>query len=970
MAHPGTAGRGAQYPLCPAMHAAGKAARAAQAWLSGLLSLLVALVGLQLAASAPALAAEHSWGSPPAYDYVVPLGQTARHAGWQRFYSPQEYVDFAGCNGELVFVAGKYGLQAVDVATGELRWSYGRELSFSGEILQYARDYVIANIHGNPTALDLRDGHQLWQADWWAVLGSCSEGLWFADRAEQSESGDWFPRRIGIAEPRTGKVRQSFAIDPAISLSSPVLLDASAPFLTGSQPVLAVQQGAEIHAYGPQGLLWTCTLADELDYVQMCSVPEGLLLCEYREYRHLLNLAGAETDPKDNALAEALGWSLEPAATSLSYRLQLLNPQTGEVLWNAVVDAEETGPHYGDVLQGGAGRSVLALETWIELPDGSSRNANLGQVIDNTTGELPGRIDTDTSFSRTDWQAARRNWPLPIERDLEMKCSYPPLVNDRIITLPGGVDPFQGVWLDHRFVVLSEVREAGADNSGYEVLYGLQLDDDNTWLAGEPQRFGFQQRDESTAKRFLASPDPLADDALMRELVESGKTSFMAAAGHFAEMDRRHRDALFELALYLEQHADRSSSLTSPVNELILSQYGRRCIVHENASPALTPMLIDWYKRPDTGFYRNWLVGMIAVCGGPAAREFLDGIYDVSLEQSFSPAQPPFKVPTTFRDPAEKTVSEPLELANGDSVVACIDEGLTGRDIVLLVDHGTDGSYDECLPTGLTDVHARWYFPGGVDGEPEMATQISLELLDGSEGGLRIGHHVLAEDAPMSFDESGSGETGVSFEQDELLWSELRLDSDGDGLTDITERYTFTDPQQADSDGDGLDDGHDRYPNTDMSACSAVERGIVRAMQIDRLREYDKDPQKGTAAGAAPLHPFDLRYFALSGMLRLPAASSASERCIMLTTEQQQEQYYALLNNYNGFTIIHAGLEEIGPDGRRLGGDFMFPSRDQDVHYEGQYIVHLDYTGAGDEIELIEVEGEYYPVASVGGWIS
>ena len=937
---------------------------------SRLLALLVLSPWLLLSAGSAAHAQQHDWGMPPENDYVIPAGETAMHTGWQRFYSPQEYTDLAGCNGELVFVAGKNGLDAVELYSGELRWNHGGDLSFSHDILFYGSDFLIASISGYPTALDLRYGHQIWRADWHSVLGYCSAGLWFTDRAERNENGDWIASRVGIADPATGEMLRGFETGPIDSFSHEILLDRTAPFRSGSQSVLAIQQGTEIHAYSPEGLQWTVPLRDDLAYAQMCSVPQGLLVCEYREYRHLMKLAAMETDTEDSRLQEALGWTSDGSSATADYLLRLLDPQDGAELWSSMVSSEEFGPHYGDVLQAGDQRSVLALETWIELADGGSTTAELGKVIDNDTGKLLGEVGTDTSFARTSWQPARREWPLPAERDLEMSCSYPPLERDATITLPGGIDPFSGVWLDHMFTVLSMVHEEGADNSGYEVLYGLQLDDDCNWLPGEPRRFGFPLRDDSVARRFLESPDPLADNGLMRDMVQSGKTSFMLAAEQFAQLNRSQHDALLELALYLEQHDGRGSSLSSPLRELLDSAYGSRCIVHRNASPELVPMLIDWYKRPDTGFYHDRLAGLLAACGGSVAGDFLDGLYEISLEQEYAPAAAPYAVPRDHRDPPEMTVSAAVQLDDGDRVIACVAGWLAGRDIVLMVDRAGDGTYDVCLPTGLADVHARWFFPGGVEGEAEMNRRISLELDNGLKGRLRIGHHELAEEAPMSLDGNTAEPSGVSFVVSELDMAELLLDSDGDGLTDITERFSFTDPHQADSDADGIDDGHDRFPNADMSACTALERGIARAMQFQFLRDYGSEIRNRSTAGQRPRGPLSLSYLALEGVAAVPRAPDARNHYVMLTTAEQLEQYRSLLAGYNSFSVLHVSVEEIAADGKRLGGDFMFSQTGSDIPFDGQYIIHLDYSGAGDEILLVELEGEYYPVAIVGGWIS
>jgi hypothetical protein len=58
----------------------------------------------------------------------------------------------------------------------------------------------------------------------------------------------------------------------------------------------------------------------------------------------------------------------------------------------------------------------------------------------------------------------------------------------------------------------------------------------------------------------------------------------------------------------------------------------------------------------------------------------------------------------------------------------------------------------------------------------------------------------------------------------------LTIDSDGDGLTDVVERWIGTDPERADTDGDGLADGNDPAPNAHPPVRLTEEDAIATAI--------------------------------------------------------------------------------------------------------------------------------------------
>src|SRR5207247_869463 len=89
---------------------------------------------------------------------------------------------------------------------------------------------------------------------------------------------------------------------------------------------------------------------------------------------------------------------------------------------------------------------------------------------------------------------------------------------------------------------------------------------------------------------------------------------------------------------------------------------------------------------------------------------------------------------------------------------------------------------------------------------------------------LAITHH-----EPVYQSKRSEGETYQDFVDTKYITTKvslkrLRLDSDGDGLTDLVEKALHTDPKKADTDGDGIDDKHDRMPNVNTKQWGPIER--------------------------------------------------------------------------------------------------------------------------------------------------
>jgi hypothetical protein len=162
----------------------------------------------------------------------------------------------------------------------------------------------------------------------------------------------------------------------------------------------------------------------------------------------------------------------------------------------------------------------------------------------------------------------------------------------------------------------------------------------------------------------------------------------------------------------------------------------------------------------------------------------------------------------------------------GMALSRALDPVAGGGDWVI---HSADGgkTWDEPLYTGL-----RWGAPYSV------ATSSKLPLM--TPDGLQVEVEARGESAQYL----------------ELTWSELRRDSDRDGLTDLVEERIATDPFAADTDGDGIRDAIDPMPQLAGAARADDTSQIVTALlhalhRGDPTRSFGANFLAGDAARLA-----------------------------------------------------------------------------------------------------------------------
>ena len=157
-------------------------------------------------------------------------------------------------------------------------------------------------------------------------------------------------------------------------------------------------------------------------------------------------------------------------------------------------------------------------------------------------------------------------------------------------------------------------------------------------------------------------------------------------------------------------------------------------------------------------------------------------------------------------------------------------------------------------------------------------------------------------------------------------WSDLRRDTDGDGLSDLVEDRIVTDPHNRDTDGDGIEDSSDPLPHVASSTPSGSAEEEVLAMVLNQFQ----------ASGTA--------FFI--GDRSLVAASGVKARLIVLTRDEA-DAYGAKF-------------------GRTAFGDLSFLI----VRRDGKKAtLYVNYASSGNTYEFEKVDG-VWTMHDRGGWVS
>ena len=535
--------------------------------------------------------------------------------------------------------------------------------------------------------------------------------------------------------------------------------------------------------------------------------------------------------------------------------------------------------------------------------------------------------------------------------------------------------------------------------NGSNGIFSLEIDAQGQPIPGELHVVAAPDSHSDLANRFIASQAPVSDDELMGDLVELGANAVLRVSEACSAEQHSQLVALQSAILYMSKmHDEKDWESFSDWRKLA------RVTLQDKAGVELVPLLGkllgDEAASPFHGTYRQ----LIAECDCPEAAALLGRAEFLGHQAGHRPHDMPFELgqqETYYTDLGGQKHNDTswveCSAPDGARFVAYTASGLNiERDIYIAVDADNDGFYKECLATPFADVFEQYSFPGGAY---DLGKEQDL-VLSWQEDGLLLEYNTLVPGGPAT-DEDGDGEPDewiqpvVQHESQVLELTGLRQDSDGDGLTDILEARLLCDPHSVDSDGDGLPDAEDPTPNVDPAEMGAVERGIARALDLfvdDRsVSGYFADMWDYDASG----HPLRAVYLDIYGAGPVAFANNANGIGVSISTDEHRAAFDEFNPGFPAFSKWELswqdrtrpvweqllgqryiqfykdeleGMSEVELDQYAIErGYVQLDSNDPDAQL---YTLSIDLSWLGYEVQMILIDGEYYPVLAHQTWIS
>jgi hypothetical protein len=343
------------------------------------------------------------------------------------------------------------------------------------------------------------------------------------------------------------------------------------------------------------------------------------------------------------------------------------------------------------------------------------------------------------------------------------------------------------------------------------------------------------------------------------------------------------------------------------------------------------------------------LTGLATLAGAPSDK--LAGCWD-KLGPHTLAAPAAFNLrasyPTGFGPGMQAVKPSELTSPDGTHYAAFFANGLeTAATVYIAVDHDKDGIYEEVLPTELL----HYFTPNARGEEIKDPAQANHFVLTSSNGdALTVLYQqakVIPGEEPSPWEDSQPATATVHV-------AELRSDSDGEGLSDISEKLLYLDPKKVDTDGDGVDDLHDPAPNVDASKMGRDERGIARALQyFFAWSEGGHDQWWGDASYQPSGNPWQARYIYVSGAGPVAFTASPGTYCIWRPASEESSQRQNLPASFvSGDTTVSVSLST------------------SSFQPGAEASVSISFHGVGYAVDMKLVNGELYPVKASMTWIS
>ena len=390
----------------------------------------------------------------------------------------------------------------------------------------------------------------------------------------------------------------------------------------------------------------------------------------------------------------------------------------------------------------------------------------------------------------------------------------------------------------------------------------------------------------------------------------------------------------------------------------------RRCArVLKHPRRADEAALLQLIQHTQNEKERLVILSALAVCGGERSAPVLKDYYDGINVTRRNPPPAAFELPAPYGPYAEQ--DNHLDFAGwdrskvqyGDALYSAVIGGgpQSLRDILLCTGANQDGSYSRCIPTGLLDSGPQWRHWAPWGAKPETPIKLSIA------GGV----------VSITYNEPGvpiQSRNGITTETNKVVLTslaleDLRRDSDGDGLTDVTEKCLTTDPARPDTDGDGLADLVDPHPLADPAKMDYVARGVARA--LDYVVKNDLFPWFWYS-GASRM-PYYAEHYLVTGIEDLAWAPDADTYGIAITGEDRAFPMQAD-NSVHVFTMEELKKPRAANDfSSRAMAQMSVPDALDSRHVA--YVVDIEGVSLGFHIVLCDVNGELYPAYATMTWI-
>jgi len=362
---------------------------------------------------------------------------------------------------------------------------------------------------------------------------------------------------------------------------------------------------------------------------------------------------------------------------------------------------------------------------------------------------------------------------------------------------------------------------------------------------------------------------------------------------------------------------------------------------------------------------RRALLGALAACGGEDAAEALAGIYaDMEVESHVEPMGP-FSLPQSGEsfDLYQKQFGDwrwPSVVLDQCTYTAFVSPGpKSGMDVFIGMDLDSDSLYESVYPTGLSDYTMHRWHMGQRDLPPK--TPLKLELNDGTL--------VITYNEEITPTESNDWDWGNRVGTSTIAFSNLTMDTDMDGLTDIGEKCLHTSPYRKDTDSDGMEDAVDPSPQIDASAMGYLERGIARAMSFYHLSwmELKSTPERDSHAVE---YPYQATRLYLAPSQDVAWTTGPSVYGIVERISPNDDSLSTNPSVLSKKEILQFDPSDQESSKHAIAAIFCREAFGYVSEDRISYVVYYDFGYGGDLVVLSDVEGELYPSARINAWMS